>query len=153
MVYCVAFDCNVNSSKNKITCSWFNSLWSKLDLKKQIQVDKAQPALLALGNFFSIRTREGASLGYPDAKISLKEDDVPTLFPVVEVLLMPPICITQTATWASTTVVHLGSNRVVSTDIQVMMAHGEFGLVNSDSIVWRIRPATLLTSCLRAQWT
>ena len=23
MVYCEAFDCNANSSKNKVTCSWF----------------------------------------------------------------------------------------------------------------------------------
>ena len=22
MVYCAAFDCNTNSSKNKVTCSW-----------------------------------------------------------------------------------------------------------------------------------
>ena len=38
-----------------------------------------------------IRTREGAALGYPGVKISLKEDDVPTLFPAVEAILMPPI--------------------------------------------------------------
>ena len=36
----------------------------------------------------AIRTREGAALGYPGAKISLKEDDVPSLFPVVEATLV-----------------------------------------------------------------
>ena len=35
-----------------------------------------------------------AALGYPGAKISLKEDVVPTLFPVVEAMLMPSIRIT-----------------------------------------------------------
>ena len=50
------------------------------------------------------------ALGYPGAKICLKEDDVPTLFPVVEAMLMPPIRRT------STTTVHLGSKRAVSAD-------------------------------------
>ena len=50
-----------------------------------------------------------AALGYPAAKISLKEDDVPTLFPVVEAMLMPSIRGTQAETWASTTTGHLGS--------------------------------------------
>ena len=27
-----------------------------------------------------------------------------------------------------------------------MLSHGEFGPVNSDSILWRVWPATLLTS-------
>ena len=49
------------------------------------------------------------ALGYLAAKISLKEDDAP-LFPVVEAMLMPPIHKT------STTTVHLGSKRAVSTD-------------------------------------
>ena len=50
------------------------------------------------------------ALGYPGAKISLKEDDVPRLFPVVEGVLMPPIHRT------STTIIHLGSERAVSVD-------------------------------------
>ena len=50
------------------------------------------------------------ALDYPGAKICLKEDDVPTLFPVVEAMLMPPIRRT------STTTVHLGSKRAVSAD-------------------------------------
>ena len=62
------------------------------------------------------QTREGAALGYPGAKISLKEDDVPTLFPVVEAMLMPQIRRTQAATRASMTTVHLGSKRAVSAD-------------------------------------
>ena len=45
------------------------------------------------------------------AKISLKENDVPTLFPVMETMLMPSIHKTQAATRASTTMVH---KRVVS---------------------------------------
>ena len=32
-----------------------------------------------------------AALGYPDAKIYLKDDDVPTLFPKVEAMLTPSI--------------------------------------------------------------
>ena len=67
-----------------------------------------------------------AALGHPGAKISLKEDVVPTLFPVVEAMLMPPIPRTQAATRTSTTAVHVGSKRAVS-EIHVMSAHGEFG--------------------------
>ena len=54
-----------------------------------------------------------ATLGYPTAKISLKEDVVPTLFPVVEAMLVPSISRTQAATRASTTTVHLESKRAV----------------------------------------
>ena len=57
-----------------------------------------------------------AALNYHGAKISLKEDDVPTLFPVVEAMLMPPIRRTQAATWASTTTVHLGLKQAVRVD-------------------------------------
>ena len=53
-----------------------------------------------------------AALGYPGAKISLKEDDVP---PRIEA----------------------SCQRAVSW-IQVMSAHGEFCLGNSDSILWRV---------------
>ena len=62
---------------------------------------------------------------------------------------MPSIRRTQAATRASTTAVHLGSKRAVSelsARIQVMLAQGEFGPVNSDNILWRRRTATLLTS-------
>ena len=60
----------------------------------------------------AIWTREVAVMGYPGAKISLKEDDVPTLFPVVEAMFMPPIRRTQ----ATTTTVHLGLKRAVRAD-------------------------------------
>ena len=89
-----------------------------------------------------------AALVYLGAKVSLKEDDVPTLFLVVEAILMPPIRRTQAATRASMTTVHLGLKRAVSellARIQVMSAHDEFGPVNSDSILWRVRPATVVT--------
>ena len=46
----------------------------------------------------------------------LKEVDVPTLFLVIEAMLMPPIRGTQAATRTSTTAVHLGSKRAVSED-------------------------------------
>ena len=123
MVYCAAFDCNTNSSKNKVTCSWFKfptepTLFNKTNV--------AQPALLATRKLVStaFRTREGAALGYPGAKVSLKEDDVPTLFPVVE---------TKRAVTE------------LSAQIQVMAAHCEFSLVNLDSILWKVWPATLVT--------
>ena len=46
MVYCVAFDCNANSSKNKVACSWFKFLKEPtLFLKSKSQADETQPAL------------------------------------------------------------------------------------------------------------
>ena len=47
-----------------------------------------------------------AALGYSAAKISLKEDVVPTLFPVVQAMSMTSIRRPQAATWASMTTVH-----------------------------------------------
>ena len=58
-----------------------------------------------------------AAVVYTGAKISLKEDVVPTLFPVVEVMSMPSTRKTQAATRASTTTVQLGSKRAVSADM------------------------------------
>ena len=58
-------------------------------------------------------------------KSLLKEDVVPTLLPVVEAVL---------------TMVLLGSKRAVSADT------GDVGSVNSDSILWRVQSATLVTS-------
>ena len=57
-----------------------------------------------------------AALGNLGAKISMKKDDVATLFPVVKATLMPPVRRTRAATPASTTRVHLGSKRAVSPD-------------------------------------
>ena len=94
MVYCAAFDCNANSSKNKVTCSWFKFPTEPTFFKKRKrQADEVQSSLLASRKrvLTAIRTREGAALGHPDAKISLIEDDVATLFPVVEAMLIPPI--------------------------------------------------------------
>ena len=48
------------------------------------------------------------ALGYPSDQISLKEDDVPTLFPVLEAMLMPQVHRT------SMTTVRLGSKQAVS---------------------------------------
>ena len=45
-----------------------------------------------------------ATPGFPGAKISLKEDNMLTLFTVVEVMLMPPIHRTQAATRTTTTI-------------------------------------------------
>ena len=82
-----------------------SSLRSQLYLKNNCQADEAQPALLATRELVSnvIQTRESGSPGLSCAKISLKEDDVPTLFPVVEAMLLPPIRRTLM------TMVHLGS--------------------------------------------
>ena len=106
MVYCAAFYFKANSSKNKVTCSWFKfptepTLFKKANVNptKHIRLYSLQENLCLT----AIQTREGAALSYPDAKISLKEDGVPTLFPVVEATLMPPIHRT------STTTVHPGS--------------------------------------------
>ena len=54
----------------------------------KFQVDEAYPALLGLlrENLFQSLLRE-AALVYSGAKISLKKDDVPTLFPLVDVEL------------------------------------------------------------------
>ena len=74
---------------------------------------------------------------------------MPTSFPVVEAMLMPPIHRTQATTLASTTTVHLAPMRAVgelSVQIQVMSAHSEFSPVNSNSILWRVQPSTLVTS-------
>ena len=72
---------------------------------------------------------------------------MPTLFPVVEAMTTPPIRRTQ-AIRTSTTTVHPGPKRAVrelSSRIQVLSAHGQFGPVDSDSILSRVRPATLVT--------
>ena len=70
------------------------------------------------------------ALGYPGPKISLKEDDVPTLFPVVEAMLMPLI----RRTW--TTKVHLGSKRAVviifySIKYRAMTVISDYCIVNT----------------------
>ena len=110
MVYCAAFDCNENSSKNKVTCSWFKfpteSTLSKITNFKPTMHSR----LCSLReNLFRLQSgaEKVAAMGYPGAKFS-KEEDVPTLSPVVEAMLMPPIRRTQAATRASTTTVSIG---------------------------------------------
>ena len=66
MMYCAAFDCNANSSKNKVPCSWFKfPTEPNLFIKRKRQADEAQPALLASRKLVStaIRTREDGSPG------------------------------------------------------------------------------------------
>ena len=41
MVYCAAFDCNANSSKNKVTCRWFK-FPMELTLFKKRQMSRRQ---------------------------------------------------------------------------------------------------------------
>ena len=117
-----------------VTC-FKSSQRSQLCLKKQ-----ASSRLCSVReNLFRLRPapEKVVALGNPGPKISLKEDDVPTLFPVVEAMLMPLIRRT------STTAARLGSKRAVSelsASIQVMSAHGEFGLLNSNSIFGEFGP-------------
>ena len=90
MVYCASFDCTANSSKNKVTCSWFK-FPSEPTLFQKAKSSRRNTAGFARFEKTCNPGREGAALGYTGAKISLEEDAVPTLFPVVEVMLMPPI--------------------------------------------------------------
>ena len=113
MVYCAAFDCNANSSNTKVTCSWFKFPTEPTLFKKANVKPTKHSRLCSLReNLFRLRSEQEkmVTLGYPGAKISLKEDGVLTLFLVVEAMLMPPIRRT------STTTVHLGSRRAVSAD-------------------------------------
>ena len=44
MVYCVAFYCNANSSKNKVTCSWSKfPMEPTLFKKSKCQAEETQP--------------------------------------------------------------------------------------------------------------
>ena len=57
MVYCAAFDCNANSSKNKVTCSWPKFPTEKTLFEKKLQANEAQPALLASRKLVSTSNR------------------------------------------------------------------------------------------------
>ena len=117
MVYCAAFGSNANSINNVVTCSWPNFPTEPTLFKKAKFKPTKHSRLCSLrDNLFRLRSASDkvTFLGYPGAKISLKEDDVPTLYTVAEAMLMPPIRKTQAATRASTTVVPLGSKRAVS---------------------------------------
>ena len=47
MVYCAAFYCNANSSKNTVTYSLSSYRANFIFIKSRLQADEAQPALLA----------------------------------------------------------------------------------------------------------
>ena len=117
MVYCAAFDCNANSSKNRVTCSW-RKFPTEPTLLKKTSSRRNTAGLARFEKTVSLRSRpeKVAALCYSGAKFSLKEDDVPTVFTIVEAMLMSPIRRTQAATRASTPTVHLGSKRAVSAD-------------------------------------
>ena len=58
MVYCAAFDCNANNSKNRVPCSWFKFPTEPTLIKKsKLQTDEAHPALLTSRKLVSIATR------------------------------------------------------------------------------------------------
>ena len=83
MIYCAAFDCNTN----RLTCSLFKFLTEKTLFKKANFKPTKHSRLCKLQKYL-FRLRSGpdkiTALGYPGAKISLKEDDVSTLLPVAE---------------------------------------------------------------------
>ena len=70
MVYCAAFYCNANSSKKKVTCSWFKfptepTLSKKANVKPTKHSGFACIEKLVLT---AIRTREGGSPGLSGIK-------------------------------------------------------------------------------------
>ena len=50
MVYCAAFGCNANSSKNRVTCSWFKFAMQPTLLKNRLA--KMKPSNFKLTNLF-----------------------------------------------------------------------------------------------------
>ena len=61
MVYCVAFNCNANSSKNRVICSWFKfPMGRTLFLKNKLQASFSHSRKLVPT---AIRTREDGSPG------------------------------------------------------------------------------------------
>ena len=62
MVYCAAFDCNANSSKNEVTCSWLKVLTEPTLLKKNFKPTKhSRLSSLRENCFAAVQTREGGS--------------------------------------------------------------------------------------------
>ena len=58
MVYCVEFNCIVNSSKNRVTRSWLKfTTKPTLFLKRKLQTDETQLALFALRKLVSAAIR------------------------------------------------------------------------------------------------
>ena len=84
MVYCVAFDCNANSSKHRVTCTWFKfptepTLFQKVNFKptKHSRVCSFRENLYRL----PFGPEKTEVLGLTGAKLSLKEDVVPNTIP------------------------------------------------------------------------
>ncbi len=107
MVYCAAFGCNEGSAKGGNTS--FFSFPKDATLRKRwvanMKRDFFTPAkhsrLCSLHFERSCFDRDPvfmASMGYKGARISLKADAVPTLFPVVERLLTPSIRLSKAST-------------------------------------------------------
>ena len=65
MVYCVAFDCNANSSKNRVICSWYKFPVEPTLLKKANFKPKKHDQLCSLreNSFGLFQNREGGSPG------------------------------------------------------------------------------------------
>ena len=77
MVYCAAFDCNANRSKNAVTCSWFKFPTEPTSFKKANVKSTKHSRLCSLqNNLFRLRSGpyKVVALCYPGTKISLKED-------------------------------------------------------------------------------
>ena len=107
MVYCAAFGCNEGSAKGGNTS--FFSFPKDATLRNRwvanMHRDRFTPAkhsrLCSLHFERSCFDRDPvlmASMGYKGARISLKPDAVPTLFPVVQRLLTPSIRIPKAST-------------------------------------------------------
>ena len=102
MVYCAAAGCKANSSRNRAimpTCSFFKIPTEPTLLTKWLaHINRAnfkptKHSRLCSAHFekscFDRDPKKMAALGWVRARISLKQDAVPTIFPVVEALLVP----------------------------------------------------------------
>ena len=113
MVHCAAFGCNANSSKHRATHHFFQFPTDPVLLKKWIAKIKranfkpTKHSRLCSAHFekncFDRDPEMLATLGYPGARISLKSDAVPTIFPAVEAALMPSIRRRQASARAGST--------------------------------------------------
>ena len=102
MVYCAAVGCKSNSNNRAImpTCSFFRIPTEPTLLTKWLaQINRAnfkptKHSRLCSAHFekscFGRDPKKMAALGWVGAKVSLKQDAVPTMFPLVEAVLVPP---------------------------------------------------------------
>ena len=101
MVYCVAFGCNANSSQGGGIHHFFKFPTDPLLLKKWlVKIKRAnfkptKHSRLCAVHFettcFERDPETMAALGYAGARVSLKSDAVPSIFPAVEAAFMPSI--------------------------------------------------------------